>query len=116
MKTRYLFGLPLVTITLYSQEIEALLDTGFDGWLMLPEPIIQKLNLGYIGQTEYELADGEVVESVLYEAELGWLGEKKKISVVSTPSDLSLLGMGLLANAKTIIRPAKNILQIGKEV
>ena len=116
MNTRYLFGLPLVTILIRSREIEALLDTGFDGWLMLPEEIIQELNLQYIGQTDYELADGEIVESKLYEAEMDWLGETKKFPVVATPSDLSLLGMGLLANAKTLLRPAKNILQIEKEI
>lgn len=116
MNTRYLFGLPLVTLQVRSQEVEALLDTGFDGWLMLPNSMIKDLNLKYVGQTDYELADGEVVESQLYEAELDWLGEEKKISVVSTPSDLSLLGMGLLANAKTTIRPSKSILQIEKEV
>lgn len=116
MKTRYLFGLPVVTIFVCSREIEALLDTGFDGWLMLPETIVQELKLEQIGETDYELADGEVVESILYEAEIDWLGEKKKISVVATPSDLSLLGMGLLANTKIMLRPAKNILQIEKEM
>ncbi len=116
MNTRYLFGLPLITILVHSREIEALLDTGFDGWLMLPETVVEELKLEQIGETEYELADGEIVDSKLYEASMDWLGEEKKISVVATPSDLSLLGMGLLANARTILSPSKNILQIEREL
>ncbi len=112
MKTRYLFGIPLATIIVNSYEIEAIVDTGFTGWLMLPYPLIHELGLENIGLTGYAQADGSLSEGEVFEAEVEWFGRVIKVSAVATGSGFPLLGMGLLADAKTVLRPAKNILVI----
>ncbi|MEK6950732.1 MAG: hypothetical protein AABX13_03330 [Nanoarchaeota archaeon] len=56
MKTGYLFGLPYTTVLVNSQEIDVLIDTGFNGWLMLPSNLVEELDLESIGPTEYVLS------------------------------------------------------------
>ena len=61
MKTRYLLGLPFVTFKIKAEEIEAIIDTGFNGSLLLPIKIIERLNLEEIGTAHYAMADGAAI-------------------------------------------------------
>ena len=112
MKTRYLFDLPFATISVYNDELEFLVDTGFNGELMLPVEKIREFNFSLVAITRYVLADGSVSETEVYEGQINWLGKKKRVSVVGSHSDFSLLGMELLSNARTILEPAQKILTI----
>lgn len=115
MRTGYLAGLPYTTIEVNSLEIDVFIDTGFNGWLMLSSEIIKKLQLENIGPTEYVMADGDFRETDLFTAEIEWLGSKRQVAVVATPSDFSLIGMGLLYDTKMLLRPARDILIIEPE-
>lgn len=110
MKTRYLFGLPFVTLVVNSREIEVVLDTGFNGSLLLPKNIVEKLNLPRMGFAEYAMADGSFSEAEMYIIEIDWFTQRKKVSVVAVETDLALLGMELLQNIKTILSPSQNVL------
>lgn len=110
MKTRYLFGLPFIQINVNTLVIEALIDTGFNGALLLPEKTIKELKLKRIGQAQYTTADGLVADSEIFVAEIEWFDTHKTVSVVSSSSDISLAGMELLYDTKTTLYPAKNIL------
>tara|TARA_Y100000034_G_C6779435_1_gene348239 strand:+ start:427 stop:774 length:348 start_codon:yes stop_codon:yes gene_type:complete len=112
MNTRYLFGLPFVTINIKGKEIEAILDTGFNGYLMIPTSIIENLSLEKIGRAQYALADGQSSDCEIYLTEIEFVGKIKKVAVVSSPSDFALLGMELLKDVKTTLFPEKEILKI----
>ena len=112
MKTRYLFGLPMITIQLNNREIEAILDTGFNGTIMLPENLIETLSLEKIGNAEYALADGTISNADIFKTEISWNNQKSEIAVVSSPSNLTLVGMELLNNVKTTLHPKENLLNI----
>ena len=112
MNTRYLFGLPFISVIVESKEIEFLLDTGFNGAILLPLEKIRELRLKPFAVTQYALADGSHATSEVFEAEVEWLGQKKKIAAIGTQSDFTPLGMELLTSAKTILSPSKNILKI----
>ena len=43
MKTRYLFGLPFASILVEDREIEFLVDTGFNGSLLMPLQKIKEI-------------------------------------------------------------------------
>ena len=77
---------------------------------MLPKSLIKKLKLPRMGYAEYALADGTFSKAELFIGEIIWLNSTKKISVVSSESDLSLLGMELLFDAKVTLCPAQEIL------
>lgn len=112
MKTRYFLGLPFARIKVNGKEIEALIDTGFNGALMLPLEEVENLDLGKIGKAQYAMADGTVSEAIVFVAEIEWLAGKKKVSVVSSASEFPLIGMELLYYTKIVLQPSKDILNI----
>lgn len=112
MKTRYFLGLAFATITVNGREIEALIDTGFNGSLMLPLDEVQKNNLKRVGKAQYTMADGTVSESSVFIAEIEWFKGKKKVPVVSSASEFPLIGMELLYHTKLTLHPSKNILAV----
>jgi len=112
MKPRYLFGLPFVTGKINTREIELLIDTGFNGSVLLPIETIHDMNLSPVAVGEYALADGTITETNIFEGTIDWFGKKKRISIISSPSDFCLLGMELLYELRTVIEPAKGILHV----
>ncbi|MBI1972518.1 hypothetical protein HYS50_00760 [Candidatus Woesearchaeota archaeon] len=114
MKTRYLFGLPFATLSINSEEIECLVDTGFNGSLLLPLQKIQEMKLNPVAVAHYALVDGSQVESQIFETVIDWFGMKKRASVVGSASDFCLVGMELLRNAKIVMEAKKEILIIEK--
>jgi len=112
MKTHYLFGLPFVTISIGNREIDVLIDTGFNGALSLPDSVMEGITLLKMGPTEYVMADGTISSSDMYAAEIMWLGKVREVEIISSTSDIPLIGMDLLQYAKTTLYPSKNILSI----
>jgi len=111
-KTRYSSGLPMATVVIGAHEIECVIDTGFDGSLMLPTNIIQKFDLKKATTIQCLLADGTLSQKDLFEGEIIWLGQKITTRIVAMDADFALIGMKLLADARTTMHPAKNILTI----
>ena len=112
MKTRFLFGLPFVTFSIQKIEIEAVVDTGFNGMLMLPKETIRKLHLRPIASSGYILANGQSQECNVYKTEMQWLGKMEKVLIIESDSDLSLVGIDLLYNTTLTIKPSKEYISI----
>lgn len=111
-KTRYLSGLPAATITIEAHEIECVIDTGFDGALMLPISIIQECNLRKAAQIQCLLADGTLSQKEVFDGEIIWLGQKRKTRIVAMDTDFALIGMKLLTHARTTLQPSHDILTV----
>lgn len=77
------------------QEIETIIDTGFNGALSLPPARIAALNLPWRRRGRALLADGSESLFDIYEATIVWDGSARRIAVDAADTD-SLLGMGLL--------------------
>lgn len=77
------------------QEIEAVIDTGFDGWLSLPSSIIAQLGLRWRQRGRALLADGSESVFDIYEATVDWDGEFRRIPVDQAET-IPLVGMSLL--------------------
>lgn len=76
------------------EEIEFVVDTGFNTFLTLPTETIARLNLSKTGVAQAVLADGSEVELAVYEAVVLWNGEERDVSVLE--SDVALVGMAML--------------------
>ena len=66
---------PTITLSIAGQEWAATIDTGFNGYLELPEPLRNTLNPQYIGQITSVLAGGQTIEEELYRVNFlfdGW--------------------------------------------
>ena len=111
-KTRYLFGFPFATIVIGSDEIECMIDTGFDGALMLPTRIVRKFGFQKTATAECILADGTISFTELFEADIVWLEQKRKTRIIAMNTDFALIGMKLLADARTTLQPAQDILTV----
>ncbi len=79
-----------------AQEIQAWIDTGFTGDLVLPEDSILKLGLQHSGTVKAILADGSEVTLKTYACLINWFGEDRYLEVVGNDGEYPLLGVGLL--------------------
>lgn len=77
------------------QEIDAVIDTGFDGALTLPPALISILGLVWRRRGRALLADGSESVFDIYEAIVVWDGEPRRIAVDAADTD-PLVGMGLM--------------------
>ena len=77
------------------QRTEALVDTGFDGWLTLPAETIERLELQWRRQGRAVLADGSECVFDVYEGALEWDGTFRRIAIDEADT-APLAGMSLL--------------------
>lgn len=75
--------------------VDAVLDTGFTGFLTLPPNLIQNLYWSYVVSTEIVLADGTPRDVDVYEGRIRWNDAWQTIRVQASDG-CTLLGMGLL--------------------
>ena len=78
------------------REIEAWIDTGFNGDLVLPQQQIDDLALPHSGTVKAILADGSEVALKTYACLIDWFGEERHLEVVANKGECPLLGVGLL--------------------
>jgi clan AA aspartic protease len=75
--------------------VDAVVDTGFSGFLTLPSNIVEALGLSWLGREEGLLADGAVCIFDVYIATVLWNGNDRGIEV-EVASNQPLIGMGML--------------------
>jgi len=78
-----------------TQHVEALIDTGFSGFLTLPPARIASLGLTWLGRQQGTLADGRLLILDIYETTLLWDGQVRTVETQAVDAP-PLLGMGLL--------------------
>jgi clan AA aspartic protease len=77
------------------QKIEAVIDTGFDGWLCLPPALIALLGLPWRRRGRAVLADGSESLFDIYEGTVVWDRRRRRIPVDEADTT-PLVGMALL--------------------
>ena len=107
MKGFFEFGSPIIELFIEGRKIPALLDTGFNGHIMLPEPIIRELALDQIGVSDYLTASGDNKLTKVYKGCIEFLNEHIEVPILSTDSDFSLAGMELFHGCKITIERKK---------
>ncbi|VEP15258.1 Aspartyl protease [Hyella patelloides LEGE 07179] len=84
------------------QMVKALIDTGFTGFLSLPQSIIASLGLPWHFRDVGTLGDGSEVIFEMYKASVIWDGQDRVIDVAASEAD-PLIGMSLLYGFKVEI-------------
>ena len=77
------------------REIEAIIDTGFTGYLTLPTALIDRLALSWKGRSQALIADGSVHVFDEYIGTVLWNGQDRMVEVAAADTT-PLVGMGLL--------------------
>lgn len=96
------FGRALVTVSVRPSDVatavdvEVWIDTGFNGDLVLPQYLIDELQLSESGTIRALLADGSEVTLQRYVCRIDGFGEKRELEVVANEGEYPLLGFALL--------------------
>ena len=78
-----------------ARDVEAVVDTGFTGFLTLPPSLVGELGLVLKGTSEGTLADGSEVSFDAYDATVLWDGEPRVV-LIDEADATPLVGMLLL--------------------
>ncbi len=85
----------------YNQE--AIIDTGFNGWLSLPPDLIARLNLKWKRRGRAILGDGSECVFNVYEAVVVWDGDYVTIPIDEADSE-PLVGMSLMEGFQLMVQ------------
>jgi clan AA aspartic protease len=77
------------------QEVEGMVDTGFNGWLTLPPSVIATLGLTWVQRGRAVLADGSSVLYNTYEGVIEWDGMGRTV-LLDEAAGIPLIGMSLI--------------------
>lgn len=83
-------------------EIEAVIDTGFDGFLTLPSDLIQRLALPLLGRVRAALGDGSEIGMAGFEARVAWDGSEREALVLEADG-VPLVGMAMMLGCRLTI-------------
>ena len=86
-----------------AHEVEAIIDTGFDGSLTLPPSVIAALGLTWRRRGRVLLADGSDSVCDILEATVIWDGRLRRVPVDAADT-VPLIGMSLLYGYELIMR------------
>ncbi len=98
---------PIVRILLLEvsgtpHEVDAVIDTRFNGSLTLPAATISLLGFSFRGRTSVSFADGRRDRCDIYAETVVWDGESRPVIVEAAETD-ALVGMRLMAGYKITI-------------
>jgi clan AA aspartic protease len=87
------------------EELDLVVDSGFNGELVLPKPLISRLGLPDDGTMFSQLADGSIVETEVHIGEIVWFGQTREVRIQATDSDEGLLGTELFQGCVVELAP-----------
>jgi clan AA aspartic protease len=79
--------------------VEAVIDTGYDGFLTLPASLVRDLDLPFAGTTLATLGDGKDVRMDIFLAAILWEEEPSEVLVLAAEGGV-LLGMAMLSGSR----------------
>lgn len=101
--------------TASGENAECLIDTGFNGALMLPREIIHRLGLEILGRVPIIAAGGIKSIADIAELELEWRGRHQWVEVLISTGEDSLLGTALLDGTRLRIDYVDHMVTISDE-
>ena len=105
----------LISITLARVgAIDFVIDTGFDGELLLPLSLTESLQLRIMDEAELVLAGDVIAESFTSVAEINWMGSRRIAEVSLMEGNDHLVGTALLKGTRLRIDYIANNVEIEK--
>ena len=81
------------------RRVEAIIDTGYNGYVTLPSHLVSALELRFAGHRRGTLADGSVTVLDVYLAAVVWHGREQDV-LVAQAAGTPLVGMSLLRGSR----------------
>ncbi|CAN5229631.1 hypothetical protein BH20ACI1_BH20ACI1_21020 [soil metagenome] len=79
--------------------IECVLDTGFNGWLLLPRKFVEANSLLFVGREEVVMVEEISTEIDTAAAEVNWLGSNLLFHTFVSETDEALIGVEMLVDS-----------------
>lgn len=111
-------GRALVSLRVQSEhsisevELQVWIDTGFTGDLVLPQSVVNSMNLRASSSIEAVLADGSRATLLVYSCLMNWFDELRELEVLGNDGASPLLGVGLLRSRRLLIDYNANTIQL----
>jgi clan AA aspartic protease len=103
-------NVPAIEIHAGGERWEAVIDTGFNGELELPERLRSQLNPQFVGRVTSLLAANQEIEEDIFLVDFQFDGQTIRAEATFVDSDCILIGTGLLADYRlTIEFPAGTV-------
>ncbi len=112
MLGRFELGLPVIDLDIGGLPVTVILDTGFNGELLLPEKIIGNLTLQLIGTVPYLAVDGKLRSTSAYTGAVLLNNVLREVEIISTDSNFALAGMRLFKDSKITIEKRKELVLV----
>jgi clan AA aspartic protease len=82
---------------------KCVVDTGFDGALMFPVSVAERLDLPIVGRLVFELVGGARMSADVALGEIEWLGERRSVEVILSEGNDALIGTEMFEGAKLVV-------------
>ena len=96
-------GLQILDSAGNPMDIDAVIDTGFNGYMTLPLAIIHQHGLTLYGTRSVTLGDGTQAMLDIYKATLLWMGQPRPVQALAAEGGV-LMGMALLYGCDVALR------------
>ena len=95
---------PVVRLDVGSLSVEVLIDTGFDGSLIIPGTVADNMNLRFEAHQDFLSVTGEPFFASACSTEIYWLGRRIRVAVARCGEvSEALLGSHMLRDSRLII-------------
>lgn len=89
-------GVPTITLSIVGRDWTAIIDTGFNGDVELPEGLRDSLNAWYVGRVTSALAGGQTIEENVYLVDFPFDNQMIQVEATFVPGSQILMGTRLL--------------------
>lgn len=108
-------GVPVITLEVAGRKWSAIIDTGFNGDLELPQELHGTLNDQPAGRVRSALAGGQIIEEDAYTVDFPFDGQIFKVVATFVTDSQILIGTNLLREYHLQIRFASKRLRLERE-
>jgi predicted aspartyl protease len=103
-------GVPVIDIQFAGRTWVATLDTGFNGYLELPDELLGIVDARFLGRADSLLAGGNVVTEDHYEVRFPFDGDMRRVRATFSPGEGILIGTRMLVPYRlTIVFPDRTV-------
>ncbi len=82
--------------------VTAVIDTGFNGYLTLPDDLLHRAGFSFHSYAQAELGDGNTVTLRKFEGDVLWYGVRRPVTALETNA-APLVGMAFLAGQRLVV-------------
>ncbi len=94
---------------------ECVVDTGFDGALILPASIAEGHAFPVVARLVFELVGGARMSANVALGEVEWLGKRRSVEVIISESNDTLIGTEMFGGATLVVNYANRLVSISRD-